>query len=134
MLPDFDDNGNLPSGIHRATIEEVEKRFGRGSEEREVEAKELKRFVDWARKAGVCRLLVNGSFVTSVRSPNDVDVVILPSNKTPAGTSLDELVEVVWPFLQVFVALDEADFEEWAAYDFATDRKGKAKGVVEIDL
>jgi len=134
MLPDFDDNGNLPPGIHWATIEEVERRFGNGSEEREVEAKELRSFVEWARGAGVRRLLINGSFVTSARSPNDVDVVILPSDKTPAGTRLGELVETVWPFLQVFVALDEADFEEWAEYDFATDRMGNAKGVVELEL
>ena len=65
MLPDFDDNGNLPPGIHQATIEEVERRFGRGSEEREVEARELKDFFHWAQTAGVQRLIINGSFITT---------------------------------------------------------------------
>ena len=37
MLPEFDEVGNLPPGIHRATIEEVVQRFGVGSPERDVE-------------------------------------------------------------------------------------------------
>ena len=133
MLPDFDDNGNLPPGIHRATIEEVEQRFGVGSLERDVEAKELKDFVEWARTAGIRRVLINGSFITLARSPNDVDVVILPGNNLPTDART-RIEEDVWPFLQVFVALDEADFLEWAEYDFATDRMGNTKGVVEIEL
>jgi hypothetical protein len=32
------------------------------------------------------------------------------------------------------VAEDDADFEAWAVDDFATDREGKAKGVVEVIL
>ena len=34
MLPDFDENGNLPPGIHRASPSEIEERFGRDSEVR----------------------------------------------------------------------------------------------------
>lgn len=134
MLPDFDDNGNLPPGIHEATIEEVAERFGSGSPEREVEIRELQSFVEWARGSDVRRLLINGSFVTSVRSPNDVDVVILPDEKMLTSIRLGERFDAVWPFLQVFVALDEVDFEQWAGDDFATDRRGIPKGVVEIEL
>jgi hypothetical protein len=65
MLPAFDEFGNLPQGIHRATIEEVVQRFGAGSPEREVEEQELLLFTGWARRAGVRRLVVNGSFVTA---------------------------------------------------------------------
>jgi hypothetical protein len=134
MLPDFDDHGNLPSGIHRATIEEVVARFGHGSSERKVEASELADFVAWARKAQVRRLLVNGSFVTAKKAPNDVDVVILPSQATLSDPGFGEFNEAAWPFLQVLVAADDADFEHWASRDFATDRKGRQKGVVEIIL
>jgi len=41
MIPDFDENGNLPPGIHRCTAEEVKARFGHGSSERVVETGEL---------------------------------------------------------------------------------------------
>ena len=51
-----------------------------------------------------------------------------------ANVGIGEVNDRGWPFLQIFVALDEADFLEWAEYDFATDRLGNAKGVVEIEL
>lgn len=134
MIPDFDDEGNLPSGIHRATIEEVEQRFGGGSPEREVEIRELVEFVAWARQASVKRLLVNGSFTTAKESPNDVDVVVLPSEATLLDPQFGTFGEASWPFLQVLVAADDADFEQWASGDFGTDREGRPKGVVEIIL
>jgi hypothetical protein len=134
VLPDFDDDGNLPSGIHPATIEEVVSRFGFGSPEREVEVVELAAFVEWARKAGVTRLLVNGSFTTERRSPGDVDVVILPGPQTLTDPVFGSFHEANWPFLQVIVAEDDADFEAWARDDFGTDKAGLPKGVVEIIL
>ena len=36
--------------------------------------------------------------------------------------------------LSILVAADESDFQQWAVGDFATDRQGRAKGVVEIEL
>ena len=42
--------------------------------------------------------------------------------------------ELVWPFLQIIVAADDADFEAWATRQFATDRKKRPKGVVEVVL
>jgi hypothetical protein len=48
MIPDFDDNGNLPPGIHVCTIEELQARFGGGSPERIVEMAELIGFIKWA--------------------------------------------------------------------------------------
>jgi hypothetical protein len=65
MLPDFDEFGNLPPGIHPAAIEEVVQRFGAGSPERDVEGRELLQFIAWARRAGVRRLVLDGSFVTA---------------------------------------------------------------------
>lgn len=134
MLPPFDDFGNLPQGIHACTVAELVARFGSGSEERQTEISELVNFIEAAKTAGVRRLMVNGSFVTKKLAPNDVDVVILPDPNFPhQGHSLDAN-ELVWPFLQIIVAADDADFEAWAAHQFATDRKGHPKGVVEVML
>ena len=33
MIPPFDDSGCLPPGIHPATLDEIEARFGRSSEQ-----------------------------------------------------------------------------------------------------
>ena len=79
-------------------------------------------------------MIVNGSFVTSKVSPNDVDLVILPGADYPRDQQPVGSEEVVWPFLQVFVAADDADLEAWAFRDFGTDRDRRPKGVVEIVL
>jgi len=134
MLPPLDDFGNLPAGVHPCSIQELVNRFGGGSEERQAEISELVQFVEAAKAAGVRRLLVNGSFVTGKLAPNDVDVVILPGVDYPRqGQELDA-DELVWPFLQIIVAADDADFEAWAARQFATDKRKRPKGVVEILL
>jgi hypothetical protein len=134
MLPQFDDVGNLPSGIHRCTVAELIDRFGSGSEERETEISELVRFIDAARVAGVRRLLVNDSFVTAKLSLNDVDVVFLPGEGYPKQGQALESSELIWPFLQIIVAADDSDFEAWATSQFATDRRRRPKGVVEVIL
>ena len=133
MLPVLDEHGNLPPGIHLASVELLVERFGSGSAEREVEIRELLDFIDWARTHGVRRIVVNGSFVTSKQRPNDVDVVVLPA----AGDAEDAMIEfepAAWPFLQILVAADVEDLERWATSDFGTDRTGRGKGVVEVML
>jgi hypothetical protein len=46
MIPPFDQRGYLPPGIHQATIDEVEERFGRKSEQRQVEMQSLRWLID----------------------------------------------------------------------------------------
>ncbi len=127
MLPPFDEFGYLPRGIHPASVEEIISRFGHGSPEREVEARELADLVDWARKNHVGRLIVNGSFVTDKQVPNDIDVVLLPCQDERQQKPMFE-AEQVWPFIQILIAADEADLKCWAADDFGTDRNGRPKG------
>ena len=134
MLPLFDDFGNLPKGIHRCSMAELVARFGSGSDERAAEISELLRFVEAARTAGVHRLLVNGSFVTDRLSLNDVDVVFVPGIDYPRQSQPLDGDDSVWPYLHIIVAADDADFEAWATHQFATDRKKRPKGVVEVLL
>jgi hypothetical protein len=134
MLPPFDDEGNLPARIHLCKIKELAVRFGSGSEERATEISELLQFIEAARRAGVRRLMVNGNFVTGKLAPNDVHVVFLPGPGYPRqGPKLDS-DELVWPFLQIIVAADDADFEAWATKQFSTDRMKRPKGVVKVIL
>ena len=102
MLPPFDESGNLPRGIHRSSIEEIVDRFGHGSPEREVEIRELMELIAWAKQHDVRRLIINGSFVTEKRDPNDVDVVLLPSRDERRQETMFE-GELTWPFLQILI-------------------------------
>mgnify|MGYP007034354175 CR=1 FL=1 len=134
LLPPLDEFGYLPGGIHPCTLEEVVTRFGSGSPEREVETQELLDFVEWARRAGIVRLVVNGSYVSAKIAPNDVDIVALPGQNYPGDELSYSEQDFRWPFLQVFIALDQSDLEAWAIHDFGTDRNRRIKGVVEVLL
>ncbi len=77
-LPAFNEDGDLPSGVHRATLPEVLKRFGQGSVQRCVVAGRLSRVFELALSTGqLARFVVFGSFVTDKADPNDVDIVLL---------------------------------------------------------
>jgi hypothetical protein len=57
-----------------------------------------------------------------------------PAPITPRdGPRLDD-EELLWPFLQIIVAADDADLAAWATVQFATDRHKRPKGVVEVIL
>jgi len=77
MIPVCNDDGYLPPGIHAATLDEIGTRFGAQSELRRVQMDSLRWMVDLAKRAGVQRIVVNGSFVTEKLEPNDVDCVLL---------------------------------------------------------
>jgi hypothetical protein len=77
MIPECNDDGYLPAGIHPASVDEIAARFGQESELRQAQMESLRWLVDLARRAGVRRIVVNGSFVTDKLEPNDVDCVLL---------------------------------------------------------
>lgn len=70
--------GDMPSGVHRATLREVLDRFGTGSNSRRRMALRLNRIHRLAAGTGqVARFIVFGSFVTAKANPNDVDVFLV---------------------------------------------------------
>jgi len=77
-LPPFTESGDLPPGVHRATLPEALQRFGTGSPHRKVMALRLERIYRLARATGhLGRFVVFGSFVTANPEPNDVDMFLL---------------------------------------------------------
>jgi hypothetical protein len=77
-LPSFNENGDLPPGIHRATLSETLKHFGTGSSQRRVIVTRLERIYRLALSTGhLSRFVVFGSFITAKEQPNDVDVFML---------------------------------------------------------
>ncbi|MDT5123458.1 MAG: hypothetical protein QOC96_2940 [Acidobacteriota bacterium] len=76
--PEFNEHGDLPIGIHQATLTEVMEHFGRSSVQRRHIAERLLHIYDLAYSTGhVARFIVYGSFVTAKPSPNDVDIFLL---------------------------------------------------------
>lgn len=77
-LPEFNAEGELPLGVHRASLGEVVARFGTSTAVRQEVARRLVRVYNVASGTGLLlRFVVFGSFITAKPEPNDVDVFLL---------------------------------------------------------
>lgn len=77
-LPSLEITGDLPVGIHPATLQEIADRFGISTARRRVLITRLERIFRVADSTGkVARFVVFGSFITDKAEPNDVDVFMI---------------------------------------------------------
>lgn len=77
-LPSFNEAGDLPPGIHPATLSDVLTQFATQTPRRRVVGSRLERIFRIAVGSGhVARFIVFGSFITAKPEPNDVDVFLL---------------------------------------------------------
>ena len=77
-LPDFNDKGDLPEGVHQSTIDEVILRFGAGTPQRQLVTTNLLKIFQLAESTGKLeRLIIFGSYITTKANPNDVDIVLV---------------------------------------------------------
>jgi hypothetical protein len=142
MIPAFRSDGYLPEGLHVASEADVTFRFGSSSPRRRRLVLRLRRWIELAQKVKARRLLIDGSFVTEKREPNDIDAVIL----LPADFA-DQIEQGFEPALElehmlltrhpeeIFAAEDDVDWREWM--DFFTQTReadGRRKGLVEVEL
>lgn len=133
MIPAFDNMGYLPAGVHLASLDEIDVRFGCNSELRRVQMESVRWLVDIAKRAGIVRIVLNGSFTTDALEPNDVDCVLLAGTDFPRDQAADEELVAGLPFLQCSIVA-EADFREIVDRFFASDRDGTIKGMIEVAL
>jgi len=131
MIPPFTVTGVLPLGVHPATLVEITARFGQSSELRRVQMESVRWMIDLATRAGVQRIVLNGSFVTDILEPNDVDCVLLIGSGFPSDATATKELDVGLPFLEMkLVGL--VDFKEYIDDIFGTDRFGVRKGMIEV--
>jgi hypothetical protein len=131
MIPPFNDTGRLPLGIHPATLDEIEARFGQQSEIRTVQMESVRWLVDLAIRAGAERIVLNGSFVSDIMEPNDVDCVVLAGRGFPKDAVAEAELRAGLPFLDIAI-VRRKDFEDLVNVVFATDRRNVVKGMVEV--
>jgi hypothetical protein len=78
LLPAFDEQGDLPVGVHQATLDEVLTRFGHGTPQRQLVTTQLMRIYELARATGkLLRFVIFGSYVTAKPAPNDIDIILV---------------------------------------------------------
>jgi hypothetical protein len=87
--------------------------------------------MDLAKRSGVERLVIDGSFVTDIFEPNDVDCVLLiEPDHSHAAAALDAIAAGL-PFLDVQL-VERYDFTMLVNEFFATDRLLTPKGLIEV--
>jgi isocitrate/isopropylmalate dehydrogenase len=146
-IPDFDSHGLLPVGVHECSPEEVQSRFGtfQESDRRPKLIGKLKELISEAKKSGFAvAILVDGSFVTAVADPNDIDLVlVLPktfdvaSDLRPADYNLVSRKRVQKRFGFDIVVVRENTEEFEAAVDFFTQVRNRPylrKGILRISI
>lgn len=142
-LPSFDENGDLPLGIHRVPLSETLKHFGTGLRQRQIVATRLERIHRLALSTGqVSRFVIFGSFITAKKEPNDVDIFLLMEDTFDLSKLIGEAhllfsshavaqarfgASVFW--IRRLAALDG---EEKAMEDWQAKRDGGRRGIVEI--
>jgi hypothetical protein len=142
-LPEFNEFGDLPEGIHPASLAEVVNRFGCGTAQRIAVTDRLRQTCGLAVATGhLDRLVVFGSYVSDVDEPNDIDVILVMRNdfrseKSRAESSVlfdhvrahDELgASIFW--VRPDMLLGEP-LEQFLRF-WQTKRDGRRRGVVEI--
>ena len=131
MIPEFNEYGCLPEGVHAATLDEVALRFGTQSELRRIQMESLRWLVELAHAAGVQRIVLNGSFTTDTVEPNDVDCLLLISSNFPRDSAAEDELRRGLPFLDIHI-VELRDFVFYTETLYATDRFFVPKGMVEI--
>ncbi len=142
-IPTFDpDTGNLPSGVHGATWDEIVARFGWNPERTRL-LRGLRSALESLEAAGCRRAYLNGSFVTAKNVPGDFDGCWESKGVDPAA--LDPVLLVFGNRRaaqkakfggELFVADSAATPAGTRFVDFFQQDKttGDAKGIIAIDL
>jgi hypothetical protein len=142
MWPEFNSEGDLPVGVHQASLSDVIEHFGVGTPQRRIVSRRLVRIFDLASSTGhMSRFIVFGSFVTLKPEPNDVDIFILMEDSFEVSqvTGAASVVfrqstaqnwlgaSIFW--LRRFAAIggEQAAIEDWQF-----KRDGTRRGIVEV--
>ncbi|MBI4637633.1 MAG: hypothetical protein HY727_14930 [Candidatus Rokubacteria bacterium] len=85
-LPPLSEDGELPLGVHAASLREVLERFGVGSAQRKALALRVARVYRVAQATGhLGRFVIFGSFVTNKLEPQDLDVFLVMADTFDAS-------------------------------------------------
>ncbi len=142
IFPEFNENGDLPVGIYKATLWQIVEHFGRQNKQRRLVAQRLVRIYNLAKQTKhLARFIIFGSFVTNKLYPNDVDIFLLMEDSfddkqmigEPAAifsnlaTQQNEGASVFW--LRRFAAIggEQAVIEDWQY-----KRDETRRGIVEV--
>lgn len=147
-IPNLGAGGELPAGIHTATLKDVETTFGAANDRRKLLMSGLKDAVKVLKAGQVSKIFIDGSFVSDKDEPNDID-----GCWSNVGADANTLDPRFWDYA------DENDFQQkrqslkqefgidfYMAEQteggsgkpfpdfFQTNRDGQPKGILEVQI
>jgi hypothetical protein len=135
-------SGELPLGVHQASLQEALERFGKGYAQRVAVGHRLERIYQIAVPTGhLARFVVFGSIVTEKPEPNDVDILIIVDDALDAEALQGESAllfdhsaadshigaRVFWVRRLAALGGEQAMIEYWQV-----KRGGGQRGIIEI--
>ncbi|HZZ80189.1 MAG TPA: hypothetical protein VFE62_16870 [Gemmataceae bacterium] len=141
-FPPFNDEGDLPPGVHSATLSETLQHFGHGTTQRVAVADRLNRIYHLAKSTNhLARFAVFGSFVTAKDDPDDVDIIMLMGDSFDLTKVTGEAAiifdhqqadahfgaSIFWATRSGALGGEQAMIEHWQLR-----REGGFRGIVEI--
>jgi hypothetical protein len=140
--PRFNKNGDLPKGIHKASLSDVIEHFGKGNLQRAILVQRLNRIYDLAiGTEQTARFIVFGSFVTDKPTPQDLDIFLFMEDTFDirqvtgeARIIFNHMVSQNYEGASIFWLRRMAalDGEEEAIEHWQIKRDGKKRGIVEV--
>lgn len=142
IFSEFNENGDLPVGIYKATLQEVIDHFGKGSLQRQLVASRLRKIYNLAKITGkLSRFIIYGSFITSKESSNDIDVFLVMNDDFTKDDYKGDVLRIfehlqtenkmkasIFWMLEMSVTVNEKIFIE----GWQNTRDNTKRGIVEV--
>jgi hypothetical protein len=145
MIPRFTEEGLLPPGVHETGIDELREKMAWSRKRREL-LEGLEEALELMASCGVVRAYLDGSFVTDKDRPNDIDGCF-DLEEDAAAEDLGRLAPIFPPGISNRVEAKRrfgVDFFPAASTElgsgqpflrfFQTDREGRERGVLSVEL
>jgi len=140
--PEFNELGDLPVGIYRATLTEILQHFGEGTPQRCMVARRLQRiYSEVVRTGHLYRFIIFGSFITEKPTPNDLDIFLLMDDSfdvrelpVKVPVLFNHMVAQNYEGASIFWMrrLSLLEEEEKAIEFWQLKRNGAKRGIVEV--
>jgi hypothetical protein len=145
MIPRFTDEGLLPPGIHETDLEDLREKMG-WSRKRSALLEGIEEALELIAACGVVRVYLDGSFVTDKDRPNDIDgcydlaehvtaedlgrlAPIFPPNPSNRAEAKRRFGVDLFPA----AAMELGSGQPFLRF-FQTDREGRERGVLSVEL
>jgi hypothetical protein len=133
-IPEFTNEGKLPTGIHICSGAEFLARFCNGEIRKDFE-KPISDILDYAKDRGAVEIFIGGSFITANKNPKDLDCVIVFQEDRYIPNNTEKVDIKGFKFDILFASLESPNIIDSYIKLFSTCRYGsKDIGLIQVDL